>query len=392
MKKYLITIDEDGRSPLIVETTEENEREIEILDKNAIKTPQKNDYEVSPSGNRLAVGGQASVTDPTVENKFPTVNGGNQNSNANQGGGNKNDGNSNGNNQTANGSTGKPETENTVVDYKKKTLLDQIQKINDEYDSATGMTFNGVTIPKVEEKVYKMPTEEQIKAIVSQEVSPTYDVQKEHVKQQGEAQTAQLKEQLDELEEAVKKSMSQLKKSYGQAKENASNEALKRGLGRSSIILNQLQDLEKGEISSLEELIERNEEDKAEVNEEIRTLTQNIMSSLSGIDEKKAAEIAKGVRELTKEYQKEQEEVLEYNNKLKAEQSKLLAELIKDGITPDEKSSEEYIKMISSKTKALFSYYATFGKKAVEEIEKDADFIKDELGAKGYNNLKQYFA
>ena len=48
--------------------------------------------------------------------------------------------------------------------------------------------------------------------------------------------------------------------------------------------------------------------------------------------------------------------------------------------------------MISSKNNAFYTYYYSFGDKALEELEKDSAYLKQELGDKGYETLRQYFA
>jgi hypothetical protein len=357
MRKYLITIDDKNARPIIVEEKKDDE-DMKIVGVNTNNSVIKNsnyqqnsEAKVTPVNLFKATERTSSIFTPGVSNQ----------------------------------------EDSKKINAKKDKLVQNISEINKNYQAQQGMTFNGVTVPKVEEKVYEMPTADQIEKTVTAEKSPAYEIEKEKLVEEKNQVEKSLKTELDEVEEAVKQSIGQLRAKYSQAKENTSNQALKRGLGRSSIVLNQLQELEKGEISSLEDVIKRGEESRQEVNDEIRTLTQNLTTAIRGLDQKKAAEIAKGIRELTAEHQKKSDAVLEYNNKMKNEQAKIIADLIKDGVSVDEKSSDEYVNMIADKVKAFYSYYSDMGEQASAEIQKDKDFIVNELGVNGFNNLLRQF-
>jgi DNA polymerase III alpha subunit len=56
-----------------------------------------------------------------------------------------------------------------------------------------------------------------------------------------------------------------------------------------------------------------------------------------------------------------------------------------------EENSSEYVKMISDKTKAFYSYYYSLGEKAKSELMSDRQFVESHLGTKGYEMLMRYF-
>ena len=133
---------------------------------------------------------------------------------------------------------------------KKNKLMSKIDKITYEYKNTPTRTYGGVTVPTLTEKEFSMPTDEEIRKTAVDSFSDVYDDKRQSATDESKIKTQALKEKSSELEEKVKESLANLNRNYGVAKENASKEALKRGLARSSIITNQLGELDKERIST----------------------------------------------------------------------------------------------------------------------------------------------
>ncbi|MBQ7373342.1 MAG: hypothetical protein IJW64_02115 [Clostridia bacterium] len=273
----------------------------------------------------------------------------------------------------------------------KEDLKEQIEQINDEYENTTTRTYGDVVVPQTQEKVYEMPSIEETTQKATEEIEPLYDAKKESIETQGEIKTQALEQEKDEFIKAVEDSLKTLNSSYDKAKDSASNEALKRGLARSSIILNQLDSLEKGRVTATGEVLSERDKKIASIMDEVEKLKLEIENDVNVLTEEKVKKINERVNELVEKYQKEQDDVFEYNNKVRKEKAETLAKLKEAGIDATEENSKEYIKMIADKTKAFYSYYYSLGKNAKSELEKDREFVEEQIGARGYQSLMRYF-
>ena len=282
-----------------------------------------------------------------------------------------------------------PTSEN--VSAKKKKLQEKIEAIEEEFQNAPGRTYAGITIPQTEEKTFEMPSDDEIKKVAEDEYTPLYDAKKQTVKSQSEIKQNEVKAEEDEINKKARESLDSLKKTYSTAKENTSDQALKRGLQRSSIVLEQLHDLEKGEASAAIGITNKREKDVKALNDKLETLKVSLSNALGELNEEKAMDVSKRVDELVKEYEKQRDEVLEYNNELRNQRGSIYAQLLAAGIKPTEENSEEYMKMKTDKVKAFYSYYYSLGEDALNEVEKDMAYIVAHIGEDGYEGLRRYF-
>ncbi|MBR2337271.1 MAG: hypothetical protein IKA61_04950 [Clostridia bacterium] len=273
----------------------------------------------------------------------------------------------------------------------KKKLKEKLGEIDSEYKSAPNRTYNGIAVPNVEEKTYEMPSDEQVAKKADEEISPLYDAKIQSLNSESEFQRESVENEKDELYQRAEQSLKELKKTYDKARENTSDEAIKRGLARSSIILNQLKDLENSEINATGGILSQRDKDLSALSKKIDEIKLKLLNDTNVLNEERAKEINERLEELLEKYRAEEKEVIEYNNKLKAQKAETLAKLKSAGIIANETNSEEYANMIAKKTKALYSYYFAFGKNALDEIKKDRQFIIENVGEKGYDSLVRYY-
>lgn len=296
-------------------------------------------------------------------------------------------------------SINEPLTENKYVDEEKdkeeskekQDLKETIEKISDEYEKTTTRTYGDVEVPITQEKEYEMPSLEQTTKKATEEIAPLYDAKEQAIETKGEIKTQALNDEKDELYKRAEDSLKTLNSTYDVASSNTSNQALKRGLARSSIILNQLADLERGRSLATGDVLSQRDKNIAEILEEVEKLKLEIDGELNVLTQEKVKKINERVDELVEKYQKEQDDVFEYNNKIRKEKADTLAKLKQAGIDATEENSKEYVQMISKKTKAFYSYYYSLGKNAKAELEKDREFVEEHLGEKGYQMLMRYF-
>ncbi len=119
-----------------------------------------------------------------------------------------------------------------------------------------------------------------------------------------------------ELEETGKKSQSIINAAYDKSSKNLSNDALKRGLARSSIVINQLSGLEENRAKDLVEEMNTINTKMSNISEEIAELEKSRDSALEDLDISYAKSLEKSISEKRKELDKEKEEVFAFNNKV----------------------------------------------------------------------------
>ena len=128
-----------------------------------------------------------------------------------------------------------------------------------------------------------------------------------------------------------------------------------------------------------------------EVDAKIYNLGKSLENAIKVLNEEEAKEVAKRVEEIVKDYEKQKNEVNDYNNQLRQQTIALKAQLLNAGIDTSEENSDEYKKMYTSKMKAFYGYYYSLGSNALDELSADKDYLIEHLGDEGYQTLRNYF-
>ncbi len=101
---------------------------------------------------------------------------------------------------------------------------------------------------------------------------------------------------------------------YSDAIKRMENQALKRGISRSSIAVGELAELENAKATSKKSIDDENRKVIARIDDEIATLESDLAKNLAAIDQKYAKAIDVKVKELKDERDKKLAEMIKYNN------------------------------------------------------------------------------
>ena len=189
-------------------------------------------------------------------------------------------------------------------------------------------------------------------------------------------------------ENYAKESEKRISDSYEAAKNNASDEAIKRGIARSSIISEQLKDFDEAKIKDVENAYATAREKIAEADEKIGSLTEELSKAVASYDMEEAVKINERINALKEERTKKQNEVTEYTNALKEQRAKTLSSLGLSGMDLVEEKSDEYIAAQNEKLQALYKYYRKAANK--KEFLQDAERIRKYVGNDGFEYLSKY--
>ena len=270
----------------------------------------------------------------------------------------------------------------------KKSLYDSLDKINDDYEKTDVRSYNGTVIPKLNEKTYDAPTDEEIIKTATEEEKANTARKKQAAEAVAEEKKAALDLQKAGYENYAKESEKRISDSYEAAKNNASDEAIKRGIARSSIISEQLKDFDEAKIKDVENAYATAREKIAEADEKIGSLTEELSKAVASYDMEEAVKINERINALKEERTKKQNEVTEYNNALKGKRAKTLSSLGLSGMDLVEEKSDEYIAAQNEKLQALYKYYRKAANK--KEFLQDAERIRKYVGNDGFEYLSKY--
>lgn len=270
----------------------------------------------------------------------------------------------------------------------KKSLYDSLDKINDDYEKTDVRSYNGTVIPKLNEKTYDAPTDEEIIKTATEEEKANTARKKQAAEAVAEEKKAALDLQKAGYENYAKESEKRISDSYETAKNNASDEAIKRGIARSSIISEQLKDFDEAKIKDVENAYATAREKIAEADEKIGNLTEELSKAVASYDMEEAVKINERINSLKEERTKKQNEVTEYNNALKEKRAKTLSSLGLSGMDLVEEKSDEYIAAQNEKLQALYKYYRKAANK--KEFLQDAERIRKYVGNDGFEYLSKY--
>ena len=277
---------------------------------------------------------------------------------------------------------------NGSADLEKEEIYKKLDKIDEDYNSNEDRTYGTTLVPSLKEKTYNPQSDDEIKSIAENEYFIENKAKKQKLTDDAETKKNAYLKEISDIENQEKEDENRVNSAYERAKENASNESIKRGIARSSIVSEQLKELDEAKISDIENLIKDKKQSVESVNEKISKLSDELSSALNDLDIETAVNINKRIAELKSEREKREDEVLEYNNAIKEKRAKTLSELIKQGVDVSEENSQEYINANSEKLRTLYDYYKLSGESALENIEADRARIEKYVGHDGYLYLK----
>ncbi|MBQ7407808.1 MAG: hypothetical protein IJW13_00825 [Clostridia bacterium] len=213
-------------------------------------------------------------------------------------------------------------------------------------------------------------TDEQIKAKV--EEKSEYE-KAEKTKQLTDAATEKIAEQNKKAEDekvAVEVDKQAIDDAYEEAKQSANNQAIKRGIGRSSIIFNMLKDYDIQKLNAISQRENSSKQELEQIDSEIESLNEDLKKALSALDMQTAIEINDKIDELKSARDKKNTEVIKHNNDVNERLAKYRDQLL---LTQKGQSLKNQIEQNNADYntqmfKLILSYYDDL---SYEEMQKD---------------------
>lgn len=206
-------------------------------------------------------------------------------------------------------------SETTTGKSSRDELEEKLNELDKEY--IKNSTLNRLPeTPVYEKKEYDAPTDEEIKTQVETELESDKVSGLEKIEtDSAEAKKAKEDEKASLAEETEKKK-GELSSTYDEAVESFSQDALKRGMARSSVAVNGIASLEKSRAEALNLAVKEADSELKAIDEEIASLETSRAKALDAFNIAHAAKVTERIAELTEARDEKVAEVLEYNNKM----------------------------------------------------------------------------
>ena len=276
----------------------------------------------------------------------------------------------------------------------KRKLIKELQALD---DTLTGKDAGLKETPDFTKKTYEGMTDEEIEKSARAQAEYEREAAEMELDRDTKEREQTLLQKENEAKEQEQARIRALEEAYGEAKKSAENEALRRGLARSSIALEQQQEYEQGKIKDVYAVREQTLKALSSLSQELSTLREEKARAVASLDLKLAADVSAKIDALKKERDSRLEEVLEYNNTL-AEKA---ADYENDRAQTDLAYRKYYdstqaqtgpasTKVREQKIQAAIAYYDAMDKKdAFSELLSDEE-IKAALGSAYTYVLNRY--
>ncbi len=264
-------------------------------------------------------------------------------------------------------------------DEKDKKVQELINKLNETSQKFTLTNQNNdVSVENVslERKQAKELSDEQINELASNELQDYKNSNISAIKDESKLKEQQLNENKQTLEKSADEQKSNILAYYDQAKENVSNQALQRGLARSSIVINQLGAFDENQINDLNKIDAELTQKVNNINFELSGLNGELQKALNDFDISYAVKLKDKINNLNTELEKEQNKIIEYNNQIALQEAQF------------NKSLDELREKLSSsdwdKQSNLADIYGKYGSGVVNRI------VQESLYQTAKNYLKDF--
>ncbi|MBE5730761.1 MAG: hypothetical protein E7350_02260 [Clostridiales bacterium] len=205
-----------------------------------------------------------------------------------------------------------------------KTSQDKLDELKNYVDSQYGSYMPAkketAQVPTYDKYEYEAPTDEQIKRSATDELVAYKEQNEKAISQEYAQKEKELAANKAASAANYGDSSAKLKATYEEAAQSLSDDALKRGLARSSIALNNQAAASKAYTQSQGELLNKYNENISAIDEELNGLAGKLQSALDSFKISYAAKLTERINELKEQREENKQKALEYNNSLLSKQ------------------------------------------------------------------------
>ncbi len=260
---------------------------------------------------------------------------------------------------------------------KRKKLLEELKGLDNELSTKLETVDDGKL--KLERLEYTPLTDDEITTLAKESFESKYATKKQNVTDETASKKLSFLEALENAQKQAKEDKVAVESAYKNAKDNVEDQALKRGMARSSVVVNQVGELEKGKQAHLLDIKEELDQKVNDINDKIVNLELELSKSLKDLDMEKAIEINEKIIELRKDEQAKKEEIIKYNNSIEAQETQYNNSYVNNEAVDKREKLE--IETNRAKVAAAVNYYSTFNseEEALQAL-RDDDEVRNAIG------------
>jgi hypothetical protein len=215
---------------------------------------------------------------------------------------------------------------------KEASLVEELKKLEKEYErtttkptvSADGKFPDKITLERVS---YDAPTDSEIKSIAEAELANFVKSGAKKVDAETFDKAVKLNQKAVAAEKNKKATLAEIDELFKSLKASASVDAVKRGVGRSSIITEQLKDYDLAGANSKLDVEKQYKATVEDINLSLEELEAERENALEELNISYATKVTEKIVELKNQRDKLQNSAIEQNNKIAADEEKLNKEL-----------------------------------------------------------------
>lgn len=277
-----------------------------------------------------------------------------------------------------------------------KSLTEKTKKYSDLLDSfqEVDKQFSYDNDPiSLERKTFTKPSEDQIKDKAEKSLYDYKTAEIKSIENDFDTKNSNIDSKIEQAKTSAQEKKEETKNMYQTLKQNASNDALKRGLSRSSIVINILDAFDAGMIDEINKINAEISNKMETLNNQKTLLTQQRQNALDTFDIAYAVKLSNKIDEINKELNSEEQKVLEYNNQIAQKEADYEAKRQQNSMDYAEfveKYGENALNSLKQgkKYELAKEYLMGLGKnEALSELNSNKTF-NAELGANYFNKLK----
>lgn len=241
-------------------------------------------------------------------------------------------------------------------------ITNKFKEVDEKYETTLNsnreIKYNA---PEFEKMTYTAPTNEEVKTKAENSLHEYKNSNIDAINEKYDSKITNIENQVEGKKKTLTSEKQELEELYGSLKQNASNEAQKRGLSRSSIIVNQLQAFDKDKLNKYMKLNEEFKTSLSELDSEKEVLENQKNSALSSFDITYAIKLQDKIDSINSEIKEKEKEVLKYNNEIAEKEAKFAKEY--------EEMANELVRQDKLDTMNLMEYLSKYGTTALDELK-----------------------
>lgn len=279
---------------------------------------------------------------------------------------------------------------------KNNEILKQFDEINKKYDNFS----NKNTSISLERMNYEKPSEHDVNTKAENNLIDYKSNNINSINEKYDTKIENINENIENINKSSENDLEKIKNTYESIKEDEKNDAIKRGLARSSIIVNKLSNLDNGLLKDIKEQQSQTSAKIDGLNEQKSLLEQQKQNALNSFDMTYAVKLQNEIDNINSDIAKREQEVIKYNNQIAEIEAKWERQNEEDffdrtkelNALADEYGSDIFkVLKQSEKANVASKYFDSLDRTvALAELQNNPVY-KEELGTANFNRLvKKY--